>query len=186
MDVTFLPDALRVFHTNKEVNMYNNAMTTKAVKEGRQHVRLPFKVDVPKNQDYQREVQQLCDDMVYSKEIYVGSHVIITANMDVESGIVNGTVVRVIHIESDVPRDTPMYRGKELSLVITLQLDDQRIVAIGCHCISISKEIEKQRSHFQSNDVVKAYYVALLLRHAITVHRLQGLKSKRGCGSCCN
>ena len=64
-------------------------------------------------------------------------------------------------------------------MVITLQLDDQRIVTIGCHCISISKEIEKQRSHFQSNDVVKAYYVPLLLSHAITVHRLQGSTIRR-------
>jgi hypothetical protein len=180
MDVTFLPDALRVFHTNKEVNMYNDAMTTKAVKEGRQHVKLPFKVDIPKNEDYKREVKQLCDDMVYSKEIFVGSQVIITANMDVGSGIVNGTVARVIHFESQVPKGTPIFGGRELSLVVTLRLDDQQIVKIGCHCISISKENDKQNlSHFQIKNVVKAYYVPLLLSHAITVHRLQGSTIRR-------
>ena len=81
--------------------------------------------------------------------------------MDVESGRVNGTVARVIHIECDIPKDTPIYGGKELSLVMTLQLDDQWNVTISCHCISITKENEKQGSHFQSKDVVKAYYVPL-------------------------
>ena len=182
MDVSFLPNALRVFHTNREVNMYNEAFTMRAISEGRDHARLGYKLEIPSSskQDFSREVKQMCDDMVYSKEIFVGSQVIITANMNVASGIVNGTAGKVMHIDRDVSGITDMYGGKELSLVVTLKLDDQRIVKIGCHCISKTKERGYTFTHSQiREEVVKGYCIPLLLSHAITVYRLQGSTVRR-------
>jgi len=180
MDVSFLPDALRVFHTNKEVNMYNDAITEKAALEGRNHVMLPFKMDVPKQHDMQKELKQLQNDMVYSKEIFVGSSVIITANMDVGQGIVNGTMGKVVQIEQGVSGDTPIFGGRELSLVATLKLDDNRIIKVGNHTISATKDDgKKTTSYFPTKLVVKAHYIPLLLSHAITVHRLQGSTIRR-------
>lgn len=176
MSVTFLPDALRVFHTNKDVNIYNDAITAKAVLEGMKSVKLPTKIDVPNNLDYKKEVAQLFNDMVFSNEIFVGSHVIITANINVSSGIVNGTMGRVTDIERNVSMDIPIYGGRELSVIVTLRLSDERTVRLGCHSISISKEnnFKQQTSHLQPKDIIKAFYMPLLLSHAITVHRLQG------------
>ncbi len=66
-------------------------------------------MNVPNNQDYKKEIVQFCRAMVFSKEIIIGNHVIITAKIDVGSGRVNGTMGKVIDIEKNVPMNTPIY-----------------------------------------------------------------------------
>jgi hypothetical protein len=176
MDISFLPDALRVFHFNNDVNRYNEAVTTKAIHEGRHHETLKIKWDMPKEKDCKKEAGQLCKDMVFSNQIFVGAHVIITANMDIGSGLVNGTAGRVLHIESTLPRSTPIFGGRDLSVFVTLKLGNHKIIKLGCH--TIHHMVEKENKDVPSQ-VIKAHYIPLLLSHAITVHRLQGCTVKR-------
>lgn len=162
MDVSFLPEALRVFNTNREVNKFNDNVTRAAKKEGKEHRDLCIRWDVPKKTSSKmRDIlcQQLEKDMVFSREIFVGANVIVTANMAVENGIVNGTMGTVVSF----CQPSACHVGEAMTDVsVELKLDDGRLVILGAHCIS------------SQGSSVKGYYIPLLLSHALTVHRLQG------------
>ena len=174
MDIHFLPEALRVFHTNREVNMYNDMVTSRAIEQGYHHLTLPVKWEIPKGVDKKAVVMQLQGDKVHSEKIFIGSNVIITANLAVAEGIVNGTTGRVTNIENKRTCSPNLYGGTELSQFVTVELDDGRLVKIGCH--SITKDVDNGRN---KDTASKVWYIPLLLSHAITVHRLQGSTIKR-------
>jgi len=173
MDVDFLPEALRVFHTNNEVNRYNDMVTHRAIEEGSRHVALQVKWHIPNGTHCKLEELQLDRDKVHSAKLFVGAQVIITSNLDIGQGIVNGTTGRVIDIEDKNTRELCAFGGSELSQYVTLQLDNGSRVKIGSHCLS--KEIDGDKEL----RAVKVWYMPLLLSHAITVHRLQGSTIKR-------
>ena len=70
--------------------------------------------------------------------------------------------------------NTDMYGGIELSQCVTVKLQDERVITLGCHTIYLNIN-----EHSKKEEIVKGYYIPLLLSHAVTVHRLQGSTMRR-------
>ncbi len=169
MDVDFLPDALRVFCSNEDVKLFHRAMARRAVKERTSSISLDVKWKIPKNVlENRAEVikRQLKKDMVFSEELFVGSHVLITANLCVDDGVVNGTTGKVVGWE----RGTKCSYGDHTSLGISVLLDSGQTVTLGYHTIFV---------RVGKFAYIEGSYVPLLLCHAMTVHRLQGSTVRR-------
>ena len=170
MKVDFLPEALRVFHTNSEVNRFNHNVTKAARSEGKDCRPLDVTWNIPENAaNSVRETccRQLEKDMVFSREIFLGARVIVTANMSMDHGVVNGTMGEVTSFRP--PSDCEV-GCSTADFAVELKLDDGNRVVIGSR--SLSKELD-------SSTTVKGYYIPLLLSHALTVHRLQGSTVRR-------
>lgn len=167
MDVDFLPQAVRVFHTNREVNCFNKNITERAIECGKEKMSIDVKWEVPKGGgDWDGVMKRLRKDMVFSADIFVGAQVIITANMSVECGIVNGTMAEVVSFHSVSVDDQCDFGSAKMKMAVCLKLDgSEKKVLLGCNTLYHStSKYEKICGH----------YMPLLLCHALTVHRLQG------------
>lgn len=171
MDANYLPDALRVFHTNTEVNSFNTKVTANAASMGKEQMSVDILWDIPPKCNHQSAIAKLQRDMVFSQELFVGAQVIVTANISLEGSVVNGTtgeVVAFVHIVSD---DDCHYGNSRVGRCVILRLGEKRNITLGWH--SVSSPADKH------GHKVTAHYLPLLLCHAITVHRLQGSTVKK-------
>ena len=170
MDPTYMPEALRVFHTNTLVKIYNDAVTKNQPRQKCYTVDLLW--DLPScftDEIIKKTKRNMLGKIFYSTEVFIGARVILTSNLDVSNGIVNGSTGTLECVENYIEKDTRIYGGTRLGKVFYIKLDSGKLIGVG-----------SQAHEFLYDDAQKkelkctVYYIPVLLSHAMTVHRLQG------------
>ena len=167
MDPNFLPNALRVFHTNSMVNLYNNAVTKLAKESGISCHAMKMKWHFPRL--YTKEMKEttkrdILGKIFYSPELFIGARIILTTNFDVKNGIVNGSTGT---LEGVTECCDDMYGGDKLGLCFIVKLDSGKCIKVGSQTYEFYYINMKEKKGTVD-------YIPLLLSHAMTVHRLQG------------
>ena len=156
----YLPQAMRVFDLNGDVNEYNRRVAEKARQSSTQHKRLSGRW---------RSSEEPCEkprtETLFSPVVFLGAKVVLTSNVDVGSGLANGTMGTV----TGFPRGTGDGSSARktgcscFGFRVSVETDGKETVEIGCHPL----HMHGQRYH----------HIPLRLAHACTVHKLQGLTS---------
>lgn len=167
MDVDFLPQAVRVFHFNREVNCFNKNITERAMQSGKETMSLEVKWELPPGGgSWDGVLKKMRADMVFSEHIFVGAQIIVTANLNVECGIVNRTIAEVVSFHKFTSDDQCDFGCSQMKMGVGLKLDgSEKIIILGCHTVFHS--VDRNRR-------ISGHFFPLLLCHALTVHRLQG------------
>ena len=170
MDPTYMPEALRVFHTNSMVHTYNDAVTN--IQEGSKCYGSDLIWEFPESfsPDMIRRTKRTLprSKIFYSEKLFIGARVILTSNLDVPNGVVNGStgILQCVRASRD-QEESSMYGGKHFGNVFVVKLDSGKMISVGSQPYEICyKEDNKLKC--------TVFYVPILLSHAMTVHRLQG------------
>ena len=158
----FLPDALRVFDTNNHVFRYNSKVAHQASLSG-----IPCKQLSSRYQSGNAGNRETVEksDISFSPLLFQGAKVVVTANIDVGLGLVNGTNGTVVGFTS--AREDPINQHGCccFGFHVVVETEANKTFEIGCH--PLAKRQGKQ------------HYIPLRLFYATTVHKLQGQTVKR-------
>ena len=166
MDPAYMPDALRVFHTNQMVDSYNKAVTSSY--ENMQCYTTGLRYDFPESFTHEMRNKIRGKRIYTSEKVFIGATVILTRNMCVESGAVNGAMGTIERIcSSPEEADCPLYGGQHWDKYFCIKLTSGKRICVG-PCIQELMYNDDNRFKY------RVEYVPILLGHAMTVHRLQG------------
>ena len=161
----YLPQAMRVFDLNSHVNQYNQRVAEKAMQSGTEHKKLSGRWSEP----VAPREQQPPTERMFSPVLFLGAKVVLTSNVDVGTGLANGTSCTVTGFPG-APREPGDAASKArktgcpcFGFRVSVETVGKETVEIGCHPLFMNG----QRYH----------HIPLRLAHACTVHKLQGLTS---------
>lgn len=144
----FMPEALRVFDTNQHVNEYNQKVAQERINKGCSYRQLYSYLKRQKGKEHERE-----EDAVFK-----GAKIVITANIDVEGCIVNGTVGTVLAFQKG--KKNEQQKCLCFGYCILIQTESDKTIEVGCHPIK--------------GDNGTLHHIPVRLFYATTVHKLQG------------
>jgi ATP-dependent DNA helicase PIF1 len=158
----FLPNALRVFDTNEYVFQYNSKVAEKARQSGIPCKQL-FNTYQPGNLNHKQAKGK--PNISFSLLLFHGAKVVVTANMDVEAGLVNGTTGTIVGF-TEAKEDSFIRYGRScFGFYVRIETETNKIFEIGCHHMPTKQGTQ--------------HYLPLHLFYATTVHKLQGLTVER-------
>nr|XP_055049553.1 uncharacterized protein LOC129435076 [Misgurnus anguillicaudatus]XP_055049554.1 uncharacterized protein LOC129435076 [Misgurnus anguillicaudatus] len=166
-------DALHIFATNKEVHMHNTktiqAIHTDIITIDAEDYRKDPRTGVMKRQ--KKPVTGKKDDLLDSIQVAVGARIMVTRNLDVEDGIVNGCFGQIVNIVTKT-RD-----GIATVHMLGLQLDNPN--AGLKHRRRVQGEddnsvyIERSEESLRKGTVRRQFPIKLA--YACTAHKVQGM-----------
>ncbi|XP_055056177.2 uncharacterized protein [Misgurnus anguillicaudatus] len=166
-------DALHIFATNKEVHMHNTktiqAIHTDIITIDAEDYRKDPRTGVMKRQ--KKPVTGKKDDLLDSIQVAVGARIMVTRNLDVEDGIVNGCFGQIVNIVTKT-RD-----GIATVHMLGLQLDNPN--AGLKHRRRVEGEddnsvyIERSEESLRKGTVRRQFPIKLA--YACTAHKVQGM-----------
>lgn len=158
----FLPDALRVFDTNEYVFQYNSKVANNARESD-----IPCKQLSSTYRSGNAHHKETWDNpnISFSPLLFQGAKVVVTANMDVEAGLVNGTTGTIVGFTDAQEDFINQYGCSCFGFHVLVQTETDKIFEIGCRTLP-------KRQGTQ-------HYIPLRLFYATTVHKLQGMTVER-------
>ena len=164
-DSKFLPEALRIFDTNQNVNKYNECVAKEAVEAGLDHKSL-CSILVCSKEKKQTRTSCLKENSLNTNIIFEGAKVVITSNIDTDKGLVNGTRATVVAFLSTSSESSTERCGCScFNYFVTVLTESGLKVNIGCHPYKTKKG--------------EIHSIPLNLFYAVTVHKLQGQTTKQ-------
>ncbi|XP_073714148.1 uncharacterized protein [Misgurnus anguillicaudatus] len=166
-------DALHIFATNKEVHMHNTktiqAIHTDIITIDAEDYRKDPRTGVMKRQ--KKPVTGKKDDLLDFIQVAVGARIMVTRNLDVEDGIVNGCFGQIVNIVTKI-RD-----GISTVHMLGLQLDNpnaglkhrRRVEGENDNSVYIERSEESLRK-----GTVRRQF-PIKLAYACTAHKVQGM-----------
>ncbi|XP_073724526.1 uncharacterized protein [Misgurnus anguillicaudatus] len=166
-------DALHIFATNKEVHMHNTktiqAIHTDIITIDAEDYRKDPRTGVMKRQ--KKPVTGKKDDLLDSIQVAVGARIMVTRNLDVEDGIVNGCFGQIVNIVTKTRDGMPTVH------MLGLQLDNpnaglkhrRRVQGEDDNAVYIERSEESLRK-----GTVRRQF-PIKLAYACTAHKVQGM-----------
>ncbi|KAI4879221.1 hypothetical protein NFI96_027864, partial [Prochilodus magdalenae] len=168
------PDALHIFATNKEVDYYNSAAITSRFSGITNIDSEDYKKD-PRSGQMQRQGAPFKGekgDLIDTLQVAVGARVMLTRNIDVEDGLVNGSFGKVAKIITQTCNSVPVVQ------MIGLELDNTD--AGRKHRGKASDNIvyiERAEESLKKKGTVRRQF-PIKLAFACTTHKVQGMTTR--------
>ncbi|KAL7868481.1 hypothetical protein SRHO_G00098650 [Serrasalmus rhombeus] len=169
-----LSDALHIFATNKEVNGFNSAAITSRFSDITNIDADDYKKD-PRSGQMQKQGAHFKGekgDLVDTLQVAVGARVMLTRNIDVQDGLVNGCFGTVAKIITQTHNSVPVVQmiGLELDNTDAGQKHRKKVPAGSDTIVYIEREEESLRK----KGTVRRQF-PLKLAFACTAHKVQGM-----------
>ncbi|KAI4903609.1 hypothetical protein NFI96_001694 [Prochilodus magdalenae] len=169
------PDALHIFATNKEVDDFNSAAITSRFLDIINIDAEDYKKD-PRSGQMQREGAPFKGekgDLIDTLQVAVGARVMLTRNIDVEDGLVNGSFGKVAKIIMKACNTVVQNIGLKLDNADAGKKQGNRVPSGSDNVVYIEREEESLR---KKGTVRRQFPIKLAF--ACTTHKVQGMTTR--------